>query len=257
MGVTGFDLAGYEASHPDPTVHAAGIRGGPSRRPGHHRAHAVSCSTTVPLVRRALELRPDRIAHGASAAADPRLMAALIERGITLDLCPTSNVQAGTVATFAEHPLPALLRAGVPVTINTDDTTISDITLSEEWLSCVASLGLTLARAVAMQPARPATPAFVDEPTPRSAARASSERGQLGSRAAASAATTRSTQRGADEELLAGGLPGVGANGVEVERAGQRDLVGVVAGEGGGELVDHPLAQAHHALQAELAEERA
>jgi adenosine deaminase len=53
-------------------------------------------------------------------------------------------VQAGTVATFRDHPLVTLLRAGVPVTINTDDTTISDITLSEEWLSCLRELGLTL-----------------------------------------------------------------------------------------------------------------
>ena len=142
-GVSGFDLAGFEEADPDPTVHAAAFevaRGG-----GLGIAvHTGELLDDGALVWRALKLRPDRISHGACAAADPMLVAELIARGITLDLCPTSNVQAGTVANFADHPLPALIRAGAPVTINTDDTTISDITLSEEWLSCVRILGVTL-----------------------------------------------------------------------------------------------------------------
>ena len=96
------------------------------------------------LVRRALVLRTDRISHGAPAIDAPDVMAHLIQHGITLDLCPTSNVQADTVPTFADHPVVRFLRAGVPVTINTDDITVSDITLSQEWLSCIDILGLTL-----------------------------------------------------------------------------------------------------------------
>ena len=68
----------------------------------------------------------------------------LVTRGITLDLCPTSNVQAGTVSSIAAHPLALLLRRGVKVTINTDDTTISNVTPSEEMHSCHVELGLTL-----------------------------------------------------------------------------------------------------------------
>ena len=63
---------------------------------------------------------------------------------MTLDLCPTSNWQAGIVPSVAEHPLARLHRAGVPVTLSTDDTTVSDITLSEEYLSAVEAIGLTL-----------------------------------------------------------------------------------------------------------------
>lgn len=102
---------------------------------------------------------------------DPRLITQLIERGITLDLCPTSNVQAGTVLTFADHPLVTLVRAGVPVTINTDDTTISDITLSQEWLSCIGELGLTLPELWQCNMHALAA-AFVDEPA-RAALRSS------------------------------------------------------------------------------------
>jgi len=162
-GVTGFDLAGYEADDPDPMVHAEAFA----------VARAGNLGTTVhtgellddgALVRRALELRPDRISHGASAVGSPDVVATLVERGVTLDLCPTSNVQAGTVATFADHPLPTLLRMGVPVTINTDDTTISDITLSEEWLSCIEMLGLTLPELWRCN-LHALRAAFVDEPT--------------------------------------------------------------------------------------------
>lgn len=141
--VTGFDLAGYEAAYPDPTVHASAFEIARSGALGT-TVHTGELLDDGALVWRALELQTDRISHGGSSVHDEALMDRLIERGVTLDLCPTSNVQAGTFATFADHPLVTLLRRGVPVTVNTDDTTISDITLSEEMLSCVDVLGLTL-----------------------------------------------------------------------------------------------------------------
>ncbi len=95
-------------------------------------------------VRRALVVEPERIAHGPVAIEDPGLCEELRVRGITLDLCPTSNWQAGIVRSVAAHPLARLHRAGVPVTLNTDDTTVSDITLSEEYTAAVEEIGLTL-----------------------------------------------------------------------------------------------------------------
>ena len=169
-GVTGFDLAGFEAAHPDPTVHAAAFEVARAGGLGL-TVHTGELLDDGALVWRALQLHPQRIAHGASAVNDPRLITQLIERGITLDLCPTSNVQAGTVLTFADHPLVTLVRAGVPVTINTDDTTISDITLSQEWLSCIGELGLTLPELWQCNMHALAA-AFVDEPT-RAALRSS------------------------------------------------------------------------------------
>jgi len=142
-GVTGFDLAGFEAAHPDPTVHAEAFEVARAAGLGI-TVHTGELPDDGALVWRALEVHPNRIAHGASAIADAALVAELARRGVTLDLCPTSNVQAGTVPELAQHPLVQLLRLGVPVTINTDDTTISDITLSEEMLACIELLGLTL-----------------------------------------------------------------------------------------------------------------
>ena len=95
-------------------------------------------------VQRALTVEPERIAHGPGTIDDPTLCAELRARGISLDLCPTSNWQAGIVPSVAAHPLARLHRAGVPVTLNTDDTTVSDITLSEEFVNAVEAIGLTM-----------------------------------------------------------------------------------------------------------------
>jgi adenosine deaminase len=142
-GLTGFDLAGPEAGFPDPLLH----------RDAFEAARADGLAVTLHAgewggaaqVWRALELQPARIAHGAPAAEDPELMRELMARGVTLDLCPTSNFQAAIVPTLADHPLPCLLRAGVPVTLSTDDRTVSDLTLVREYERAVDVLGLSLA----------------------------------------------------------------------------------------------------------------
>ena len=141
-GLTGWDLAGPEERYPDPLLHEAAFA---AARAGGLRitVHAGEWGGGA-QVRRALALEPERIAHGPGAIDDPALCAELAARGIDLDLCPTSNWQAGIVPSIAEHPLARLHRAGVPVTLNTDDTTVSDITLTEEYVQAVETIGLTL-----------------------------------------------------------------------------------------------------------------
>ena len=90
-----------------------------------------------------------RVAHGVTAIEDPALLDLLRARDVTLDLCPTSNVQAGIVPSLAEHPLAALHRAGVSVTISTDDRTVTGISLSEELARTADALGLSTDGAVA------------------------------------------------------------------------------------------------------------
>ena len=87
----------------------------------------------------------EKVMVSAPAADDPALMTELISRQVTLDLCPTSNVQAAIFPTLADHPLPRLLRAGVPVTLSTDDRTVSDLTLVREYERAVDQLGVSLA----------------------------------------------------------------------------------------------------------------
>ncbi len=148
QGLVGWDLAGPEAAFPDPLDHAAAFE---AARAGGLRItlHAGEWGGAG-QVRRALAVEPERIAHGAGTIDDPELCAELIARGVTLDLCPTSNAQAGIVESVAAHPLARLHRAGVPVTLNTDDTTVSDITLSEEYARAVERIGVTLPELWAM-----------------------------------------------------------------------------------------------------------
>ena len=141
-GLTGWDLAGQEARFPDPLTHGRAFE---AARAGGLRitVHAGEWGGAA-QVRRALEVAPERIAHGEAASDDPALVAELVSRGVCLDLCPTSNVQAGIVPTLADHALARLHRAGAPVTLSTDDTTVSDISLTEEYRHAIADIGLTL-----------------------------------------------------------------------------------------------------------------
>ena len=161
-GLTGWDLAGPEEAFPDPLLHAGAFA---AARAGGLRItlHAGEWGGAA-QVRRALELDPERIAHGPGAVDDPALCRELIERRVTLDLCPTSNVQAGIVPSLEEHPLARLHRAGVPVTLSTDDTTVSDITLTEEYVRAVERIGLTLPELWAID-RRGLEVAFADEAT--------------------------------------------------------------------------------------------
>jgi adenosine deaminase len=101
-------------------------------------------------VRRALEVAPARIAHGAVAVDDAALCAELIARGVVLDLCPSSNVQAAIVPGYGDFPILTLHRRGVPVTLNTDDLIVSDLTLTEEYLRVRRRLGATVTELLAL-----------------------------------------------------------------------------------------------------------
>lgn len=161
-GLTGFDLAGPEEAFPDPLLHRRAFE---AARAGGLRItlHAGEWGGAA-QVRRALALDPERIAHGPGAIDDPELCRELIARRVTLDLCPTSNAQAGIVPSIAAHPLARLARAGVPVTLSTDDTTVSDLSLSDESERAVGLIGLTLPELWTID-RRALDVAFADEPT--------------------------------------------------------------------------------------------
>jgi adenosine deaminase len=88
-------------------------------------------------------LGADRIGHGISAIHDPKLMDHLREKRICLEMCPTSNWLTQAVPSFEAHPLPKVLRAGVPVCINTDDPAVFGVSLSDEIRICREKMGLT------------------------------------------------------------------------------------------------------------------
>ncbi len=84
----------------------------------------------------------ERIGHGIAAARDERLLARLRDDAIPLEICPTSNVCTRAVASLAEHPLPALVAAGVPVTINSDDPPMFSTSINHEYEVAADLLGL-------------------------------------------------------------------------------------------------------------------
>jgi aminodeoxyfutalosine deaminase len=107
----------------------------------HRVAHAGEIGGPE-SVREAIELLgAERIGHGIAAARDPQLLALLADRAIPLELCPTSNLCTGALArqlavpeaTLSDHPLPQLLRSGVPVSLSTDDPAMFGTDLNREY----------------------------------------------------------------------------------------------------------------------------
>ena len=88
-------------------------------------------------------LGADRIGHGVRIIENSDAVRFVREKGITLEICPTSNLQSGAVASLLQHPLADLLDLGLSITINTDDPSISNIELTDEYCAAVKHLGLT------------------------------------------------------------------------------------------------------------------
>ncbi|MDQ6682619.1 MAG: adenosine deaminase [Chloroflexota bacterium] len=140
--VVGFDLAGDEAGFPAPPHAAAFVV---AREGGLGLSVHAGEVPGVEHIVEALDLGARRIAHGVTAIDDPSLVQRLRDLDVTLDLCPTSNVQSGVVSGLAAHPAARLHRAGVSVTLSTDDRTVSGTTLSAELARTAAALQLSRA----------------------------------------------------------------------------------------------------------------
>ena len=149
-GVVGFDIAGPEAGYPATE---------------HRRAFAIAADGGLGLtihageadgvesIRAALDCGADRIGHGVriiddlTETPDGVVLGPVAReiqlRGVSLEVCPTSNVhtRAAGVQTFAEHPIDRLARAGFAVTINTDNRLMSDVTVLDEYTSMAEVFG--------------------------------------------------------------------------------------------------------------------
>jgi aminodeoxyfutalosine deaminase len=139
-GLVSFGLGGPEVGVPRPQfkpyfdkARAAGLHSVP------HAGETTGPQTVWDALR---ELGAERIGHGIAAAQDPQLMSYLAERQVPLEVCPTSNVRTRAVPSIEEHPLPLLVAAGVPVTINSDDPPMFGTTLEEEYAVAARLLDL-------------------------------------------------------------------------------------------------------------------
>lgn len=114
-----------------------------ARAAGLHSVPHAGESTGPETIWDALtHLGAERIGHGIAAARDPRLLEHLRDRRIPLEVCPTSNVRTRSVPSLQQHPLPALVAAGLVVTINSDDPPMFSTTLNDEYAIAADLLGL-------------------------------------------------------------------------------------------------------------------
>jgi adenosine deaminase len=135
-----FGLGGPEIGVPRPQFKPHFDR---ARAAGLHSVPHAGESTGPETIWDSLRfLGAERIGHGIAAAQDPELMAHLAGHGIPLEVCPTSNVRTRSVASLDEHPLAALVAAGVPVSISSDDPPMFSTTLNHEYEVAAGLLGL-------------------------------------------------------------------------------------------------------------------
>lgn len=92
------------------------------------------------------QLHAERIGHGVRCLEDPALVEHLRDEGIPLEVCPSSNVCLSVVPSWAEHPLPRLLEAGLQVSLGSDDPPLFDTDLVQEYLRAAQAFGWGPAR---------------------------------------------------------------------------------------------------------------
>lgn len=143
-GLVGFGLGGPEEVAPRATF--ADVFDA-ARASGLHSVPHAGESVGPEEVWAAIDvLGAERVGHGIAAVDDDRLLARLREDGIALEVCPSSNVATGVVPFLAEHPLPMLIAAGVPVVLGSDDPPMFGTSLLEEYRRARDVLGLDRAQ---------------------------------------------------------------------------------------------------------------
>jgi adenosine deaminase len=137
--IVAFGIGGDELSIPTEEFRAVYDRAG---QIGLHRLMHAGEVGGPEKIREAVEmLSAERIGHGIAAINDPALMDLLAERQIPLEVCPGSNMKTAALslqlgrkdAKIEDHPLPKLLRHGIPVVLSTDDPAMFHTTLLEEY----------------------------------------------------------------------------------------------------------------------------
>lgn len=153
QGVVGFDIAGAEAGFP-PTRHLDAFEY-LKRENNHFTIHAGE-AFGLPSIWQAIQwCGADRLGHGVRIIDDievaedgsvtlGKLASYVRDKRIPLELCPTSNLQTGAAASYAEHPIGLLRRLHFRVTVNTDNRLMSGTSMSQEFEKLTETFGYTL-----------------------------------------------------------------------------------------------------------------
>jgi adenosine deaminase len=138
--IVGIDLAGDEINYPPEQfldffalVESDGLY--------KSTIHAGEVTPSGQIWEAIRDLHADRIGHGTSTIDDEALQEYLKQQGIALELCITSNYQTGSWEDERTHPIGALFRNGVPVTLNSDDPFIQNTDLTDDYMKAVEYFG--------------------------------------------------------------------------------------------------------------------
>lgn len=133
-GVVGFGLADDEAAWPpEPFADAFGVARDAGLLSVPHGGELAGPESVVGCLD---ACGADRVMHGVRAIEDPDVVARLVDAGTCLDVCPTSNLALAVVRSLDDHPLPALLAAGVRCSLNADDPLLFGPGIAEEYQLC-------------------------------------------------------------------------------------------------------------------------
>ncbi len=149
-GVVAIDLAG--SPRPEHRWRLADYAGpfAEARRRGIGRTvHAGEGRPASEIGEAVATLGAQRIGHGTTLVDDPAALELVLERGVVIEACPTSNLHTGAIAALDEHPLPRWLELGVRATINTDNTLLSAVDAPGEYARAARLPGMTPAAVAA------------------------------------------------------------------------------------------------------------
>lgn len=129
-GVVGIDLAGDEASYPTSSFKGLFLKVKEAKIPFTiHAGEADSYKS----VEDAISFEAKRIGHGVRSIESLETLKKLKEKNILLEVCPTSNIDTNIFTSIENHPIKKLIKEGILVSINTDNRTVSNITLEQEY----------------------------------------------------------------------------------------------------------------------------
>lgn len=141
-GIVGLDLGGHEAEYPAEMFESVFRE---AKEKGLMiTAHAGEALGAASIESAIEHLCVDRIGHGVRILEDMSLVRRVKEKGICLEMCPTSNVLTGATPSLESHPIRRLYDMGVKVTVNTDDPVVCDVTLTDEFQRAARVLGFSL-----------------------------------------------------------------------------------------------------------------
>lgn len=141
-GIVGLDLAGNEASFSAEPF--KGIFREAKQSGLFVTIHAGEWSGPQNVRQAIEELYADRIGHGVRVMEDDYTIRLARERKTAFEVCITSNYQTGVVKSIEAHPFKKMIDEGLAATLNTDDPSISQITLSNEYKAAAETLGLSM-----------------------------------------------------------------------------------------------------------------